>query len=472
MATHHVIIGGGPVATNALETIRALESAASRITLVCDEPAHSRMALPYWLSGQFPREHTYTADEALFRRLQVEARIGARVRAIDPERQTVTLEGGESLAFDKLLIATGAAPLALSIPGAELTQPLWSLADVQQLLDATPASGRPRVVLIGGGFIGLIMLAAMVKRNWQLAVVERQPHVLPRMLPAAAAAIVEPWLRGRGVALYCGTTVQAVRPASGSAKLVELADGQTLEADVVIVAAGIRPNDQLARQCGLATDAGILVDDRMQTNVPAIYAGGDVAQGPVLFGDQPAIHAIQPTAVDHGRVAGANMAGREIHYPGSLSMNVLDACGLQCASFGNWSDAAAAATTIANPASNIYRSLHWHDDELVGAVFVGRANDVGMLTDVGMVKGILQTRTRLGAWQRYLADNPFDIRRPYVATNVAGKLAATTLLGQPARPRSYRGGSAAAATPANPHHELYVSTKQVAAQGKTGERGA
>src|SRR5262249_6399649 len=155
-----------------------------------------------------------------------------------------------------------------------------------------------------------------------------------------------------------------------------------------------------------------------------IYAAGDVAQGPDLLGDKPAVHAIQPTAVDHGRIAGANMAGQTVHYPGSLLMNILDACGLQCASFGRWNETTAEAITISNSDRPIYRRLLWTGDQITGAVFVGPANDLGMLNDVGMVKGIMQTRTPLGTWKDFLRTNPFDIRRPFVAAKVGQKLAA------------------------------------------------
>ena len=190
----------------------------------------------------------------------------------------------------------------------------------------------------------------------------------------------------------------------------------------------------------------------MQTSVANIYAAGDIAQGPVFFGDRPTVHAIQTTAVDQGRVAGANMAGQEVHYPGSLLMNVVDVCGLQAASFGAWNDSQAEAVTIANAEGSVYRKLLWRDDQIVGAIFTGRANDVGMLTDVGMVKGILQTRTPLGTWKSFLQENPFDIRRAYVASGVAQKLVGTTLLGRPSQGRQYQFGGAKPTVPANPPH--------------------
>ena len=117
---HHVIIGGGPAATNAIETIRAFDGGRSVITLICDEPAHSRMALPYWLAGSIPEAHTHTGDAAYFTRLNVTTRFGARVVAIDPQRKAVTLGDGGKLDFDNLLIATGSSPLRPPIPGADL----------------------------------------------------------------------------------------------------------------------------------------------------------------------------------------------------------------------------------------------------------------------------------------------------------------------------------------------------------------
>jgi len=462
---HHVIIGGGPAATNAIETIREFDGGRSVITLICDEPAHSRMALPYWLAGQITEAHTHSGDAAYFKRLKVATRFGARVAAIDPQGKTVTLSDGNKLDFDNLLIATGSSPLRPPIPGADLpgVEPLWSLANTDSVLrhaeSLRPAGRTPRVVLVGAGFIGFIVLNAMYKRKWQLAVVEREGQVLPRMLDAPAADHVRRWLVTRDIPVHCGATVQQIRQQADGAKSVELSDGQSLTADIVILATGIRPNLELIQGSGIATAEAILVNDRMQTNFPHVYAGGDVAQGPVLFGAGNAVHPIQPTAVDHGRVAGANIAGHEVHYPGSLLMNVVDICGIQGASFGRWSDAAAEAMTIDNPAGFIYRKLIWSDDRISGAIFAGRANDMGMLTDVGMVKGLMQTQTRLGPWKKYLRDNPFDIRRAYVACGVAGRLVGMTLLGRPAKARQFHFGSFEPKVPPNAAHAVFVARR-------------
>jgi NAD(P)H-nitrite reductase large subunit len=437
--TRHVIIGGGPAAINAIETIRAIDNGSSHVTLVCDEPAYSRMVLPYWLAGSIPEKQVFTADDAYYDHLKVERKIGRRAVSIDPGGKTVTLDDGGTLAFDDLLIATGSSATLPPVPGTDLpgVHPLWTLAHTEAVLRATAGKARPEVVFVGAGFIGFIVLNAMYKRGWKLHVVEMAGHVLPRMLDAESAGLVEDWLRSKGLTLHLGTTVRAISKPDGR-KRVELANGQAIDADLVVIATGIRPNLELVKGSGIAVDQGILVNDRMQTNFPHVYAAGDVAQGPDLYGEKPAVHAIQPTAVDHGRVAGANMAGQEVHYPGSLLMNILDACGLQCASFGRWNEAGAETMKIVNPDRPVCRKLLWTGDRLTGAVFVGPANDLGMLNDVGMVKGILQTRTPLGEWKAFLRENPFDVRRPYVALKVAQRLAGATLLGRPSQARGYR----------------------------------
>lgn len=455
---HHVLIGGGPAATAALETLRQLDGGQSQVTLISDEPPHSRMALPYWLAGKVPRDHVLTADEQSLQRLGA-AHIRGRVARIDPQGKQLTLADGQTVAFDDLLIATGAAPVPVEIPGVELpgVQPLWTIDHTQRLLDTAANHPRPKVVFIGAGFIGFIVLNAMFKRHWELAVVEREPQVLPRMLDAGAAELVQDWFDRQGVQVHVGCTVKAIVDAGEGRKRVELSNGQSLPADLVITAVGIRPNTDLAHQAGIACDQGILIDDHCRTNFPFIYAAGDCAQGPVLFSDQREIHAIQPTAVDHGRVVGANMAGRDVAYPGSLAMNVVDVCGLQCASFGNWQHDAD-ATTIRNASRHLYRKLVWSDDRLVGAIFTGQPNDLGMLNDVGMVKGILQTQTALGPWKDYLVKNPFDIRRAYVALQVGDKLIGTRLVGAATRNRAYRFGDAPIGSPPSEARRLFVET--------------
>lgn len=437
----HVIIGAGPAGVAAAETVRAIEGDAAHIVLISDEPAYARMVLPYYLAGEISEPHVLTGDVDYFAALGVQS-VSGRVQRIDTEARTVILAEGMSYPFDTLLIATGSSARRPPIEGVdqEGVYTFWTLDDAKQVM--AEAQGTPRAVLVGAGFIGFIVLNAMAKLGWNLTVVEAETRVLPRMLDAQGAEAVEDWLTDRGVAVHAGAQVQRVA-RNGEGLDLTLRSGTGMAADLVILATGIRPNLAFLEGSGIHIDGGVVVNDRMQTNVPGIYAAGDVAAGPNLLDGVPAVHAIQPTAVDHGRIAGANMAGRETRYPGSLLLNVLDVIGLHCASFGRWQTdpmEEPAVTTVWNPTRPLYRKYVWEADRMVGALFVGPIDDVTMLNDVGMAKGLIQTRQPLGNWAEYLRETPTDLRRAYVATGTAQRLVDRTLLGAPARDRAYRIG--------------------------------
>jgi NAD(P)H-nitrite reductase large subunit len=403
------------------------------------------MVLPYYLAKEIPEKHVLTGNQDYFTERNIEAILGTGVQQVDGAQKTITLSDGTIRAFDSLLIATGSSAQQAPIPGTDLdgVYSFWTLDDAQKVM--AKAQGTPSAVLIGAGFIGFIVLNAMAKLNWKLSVVEAENQVLPRMLDTTGAGAVEGWLTARAIAVHTGTQVQAIRRDAGGSLSLSLSSGQNIEADIVIMATGIRPNIAFLSGSGVeVTPEGIPVNDQMQTNIPGIYAAGDVAIGPDILTGRTAVktagsaHAIQPTAVDHGRIAGANMAGQEIHYAGSLLLNVLDVVNLHCASFGLWRDEGHEMTSVFNASRPIYRKYVWHADRIVGALFVGPIDDVTMLNDVGMVKGLIQTQQPLGDWAEYVKAHPTDIRRAYVASGAAQVLIGRTLLGAPSRDRAYR----------------------------------
>ncbi len=146
----------------------------------------------------------------------------------------------------------------------------------------------------------------------------------------------------------------------------------------------------------------------------------------------PALHAIEPTAMEHGRVAGANMAGRDVAYRGSLLMNIVEVCHLDIASFGAWDDPGAEACAAARPERFAYRKLLWRGDRLVGATILGKANDIWTTNDVGMLKGLVQSGAPLGPWKAHLRRNPFDVKPVFVAAGITAGLLPETTLGMPA----------------------------------------
>lgn len=455
MPTKHVIIGAGPAGINAMTTIRELESEDSEITLITSEHPYSRMVLPYYIAGNVEEGHVNTGSPEYFANLNVRTMFGSSVASIDSDNNQVTLDDGTNVPYDNLLIATGSSAAGLSIEGTSLggVTNLWTMQDAKNALAAADGS-ETDAVFVGAGFIGLIILNAAYKAGWQLNVVEVADQILPRMLDSQAAPLVESWLARKGVGVHTGVKVESIAE-SGGKKQVKLDNGNELSADVVIMATGIKTNIDIVAGTSIETNEGILVNNQMQTSIPNIYAAGDVAEGPDLLTGGKAIHAIQPTAVEHGKVAGANMAGKDVKYWGSLLINILDVCKLQCASFGNWAQEDK-TITVKNESRPIYRKLAFDGDVITGASFVGPAEDVTMLNDMGMVKGLIQTQTPLGDWKTYLEEHPLDIRRPYIGTKAAAKLLKMTISGQASSDRGYRHNSLQPTAKANPHHAAYM----------------
>src|SRR2546422_1368423 len=215
----YVIIGGGPAGIAAIEAIRATEGQASSLALISDEPAYSRMVLPYYLAREIPEAHCLIGDQAYFDRQKVEPLLGVRVQRVDTQARNLILSDGQTLPFDTLLIATGSSAQRPPIPGVNQNgvYTFWTLDDARKTI--AKGQGTPEAVLVGAGFIGFIVLNAMAKLGWKLSVVEMEGQVLPRMLDKQGATAVEGWLRNRGVALHTGAQGRGIAKAGNRWKV-------------------------------------------------------------------------------------------------------------------------------------------------------------------------------------------------------------------------------------------------------------
>ncbi len=431
--TRHVIVGGGTAGMNAITTIRQYDKGTSEIILVSAERPYARMVLPYYLKGTISEAHVYTATPARLRALDVQAYIGRRAAGLDPQAGVLTLDDGTTLAYDDLLIATGSSPVRPPVPGADApnVHSFWTLEQAKGVLrEIRP---RAQVVMVGAGFIAFTMLNAILARGATLTVVEVAPQILPRMIDQEGAALVEQWLRQRGVIIHTGVQLTAIEDA-GQQKRLRFQAMEDLLADLVIMATGIRTNLDWLQGSGITINQGILVDEHLRSNVSNVYAAGDVAEGKDLVTGAPALHAIEPTAMEHGRVVGANMAGQPVAYRGSLLMNIVEVQGLEIASFGAWNDAQAEISAACRPERPAYRKLLWRGDRLTGAMLLGPSQDVWTTNDLGMLKGLVQSGMRLEAWKAYLHHSPFDIKRAFIAAGTTARLLPQTVLGSPSLP--------------------------------------
>jgi NAD(P)H-nitrite reductase large subunit len=285
----------------------------------------------------------------------------------------------------------------------------WTLADARRIIErCTPGS---RVMLMGAGFIGCIILEALASRGVKLTVIEMEDRMVPRMMNQRSGGLIKRWCEKQGVEVLTSTKVNAINRDADGVLGVNLGMGDTRQADLVIAATGVKPNTGFLSGSGIEVDGGVVVDHRLRSSAPDVFAAGDVARGKDFSTRSFVVQAIQPTAVEHGRVAATNMVnGMEIVHQGSLNMNVLDTMGLVSASFGHWEgvDGGDSAELFDGDRFK-YINLQFEDDVLVGA------NSLGLTQHVGVLRGLIQTRLRLGArGKKELLDNPLNLTEAYL----------------------------------------------------------
>lgn len=407
--SRQVIIGNGPAGVIAAETIRK-HAPHDSIVLIGDEPVppYSRMAIPYLLMGQIDERGTYLRKDAdHFTGLRIEQKVG-RVTGIDSTARKIEMADGSEIAFDKLLIATGSVPSRPPIPGIDSpgVHPCWTLEDARRIMQlAQPGS---RVIQMGAGFIGCIIMEALAARGVALTVIEMGERMVPRMMGAGAGNMIRRWCENKGVQVYTGTRIDAIE--AGAPLQVRLSNGDCLPADLIISATGVKPQIGFLEFSGIKYLQGVLVDAAMQTNVAGIYAAGDCAEAFDPVTGHTIVSAIQPNAADQAYCAAMNMSGKHAVQRGVTLINVLDTLGLISTSFGQWQGVPGGQRVELIDAPNFkYLLLEFDQDVLIGS------NAVGLTEHVGVLRGLIQQRVKLGAWKDRLLQDPTCLMQAYIA---------------------------------------------------------
>ena len=274
-------------------------------------PYHRPPLSKEFLSGKLGADRLPIRDASFYAERRIETIVGRRVVAIDREAREVAIDDGGRYRFAGLALAVGARPRRLGVAGEDFAGvlPLRSVADCRAI--RTRLDAARRVVVIGGGFIGLECAASLRGLGKEVAVLEGRERLMPRVLPPILSAFYQRLHEGRGVRILCNASVREIAGSNGAVEAVVCADGTSLPADLVIVGVGVQPNVELAQACGLACDNGISVDERARTSDPGIVAAGDCASHPNRhFGGRVRLESVQ-NATDQGRVAAATLAGRD-----------------------------------------------------------------------------------------------------------------------------------------------------------------
>ena len=409
----HIILGAGPAGVIAAETIRK-HAPQDEIYLVGDEPEapYSRMAIPYLLIGNIGESGTHLRHAGdHFQRLRIELKRNRAVK-LDTAAKTVTMDDGGVHAYDRLLIATGSSPATPPIPGiaGPGVHACWTLADARAI--QTLAVKNAKVLQMGAGFIGCIIMESLAARGVKLDVVEMGDRMVPRMMGPTAGGMIKDWCEKKGVTVHTGAKVEEIERHGQGGMKVRLSNGKKLPADLVISATGVKPNIGFLADSGVRCLVGVLTDEHLQTNVPGVYAAGDCAEAFDKVSGKTIVSAIQPNAAEQARVAALNMVGRPTELKGVTQINVLDTLGLISASFGNWEGVPGGEhvelTDRDAQGGGRHLSLQFSGDTMVGC------NAIGWTEHVGVMRGLVEGGLRLGPWKHKLLHDPTLLMEAYL----------------------------------------------------------
>ena len=384
---NYVIVGGGVAGLGCAEGIRSVDTKGN-ITLIAEEayPPYSRPGISYWLSGKLSDSGMPLREEDFYDTLDVTVKTGARATRIDVKKRVVTLESGESIPYDRLLIATGGVPIFPPITGTNgAPDPDRRIFTFTTYRDAKEISEKKdaikKAVVIGGGLIGLKAAEALNDIGVSVTVLELMDRVLSQAFDRTAGELVRRRLDRAGIAVITGDTAEEVLTDGKAVKSVRLRTGTEIETNAVVVAIGVRPNLELAETAGLMVDRGIVVDDKLATSNKDIYAAGDVASAYDIIAKERRVTPILPNAYRQGTQAGRNMTGADENYEGGLSMNAIGFYGLDTISIGLVNPEEKKSFTILeslDEENETYRKLVLDGGRLLGVVLVGDVARAGI----------------------------------------------------------------------------------------------
>ena len=393
MHTDVLIIGNSAAGLSAAETIRKHDK-DKKITIVSKEGglAYSRVLLPYVLRGKLPEENLIIRDDDYYQTNNFEY-IEGWVTEVNTESKSVLINNEDNLKYESLLIASGSNPVKPPIPGIHNDGifHMWTKEDMESL--APHFEKGQRVAVIGSGFVSLQAAWAAVYKGLDVTVIELADRIMPNVIDNQGAEILSEKIRSFGVDLRTETLTESIEKKADGTFLINLKGQETVEADFIIVGTGVRPNTSFLESTEIKIDRGIHVDEFMQTNIEDVYAAGDVAAGPTSFGESNQIHALWPTAIEMGKVAGLNILGKNFSYEGSLNMNVTQMYDLTVASMGQFTDDIECDTYYMPESSDKgYMKICAKGDQIIGACLVGKTSAMKIF---GMLRPVIRLNKKM-----------------------------------------------------------------------------
>jgi NAD(P)H-nitrite reductase large subunit len=382
----YVIVGASAAGIGAVEAIREVDPVGT-IAVISDEecPQYSRPMISDLVSGKADFDKMMCREHEFWEKNNIQALTGRTATSLNLSDRYVTLDKGDHVNFEKLLIATGGKPFVPKIEGSDKDGvfTFTTLSDAENMLSKLEKAES--AVVIGAGLIGVSVTEALVKRGLKVTMVELQDKILSLILDPTASEMVENVIRKAGVTIATGQTVKQIVGKPENDKVVGgavLTSGEQVPCDLVIIAIGVIPRTELVAGTDVKTNRGILVDRSMCTNISDVYASGDVAEAYDFVAGENRLLPLWPLAQLEGKVAGYNMAGKKADYPGGTAMSALKYFGIPIISIGvaNPKNPEAYESLVKHePERNIYRKIVLKDNVIVGVTLVNAIEKAGVL---------------------------------------------------------------------------------------------
>jgi len=391
MSKQIVIIGDSAAGVSAVEAIRKKDK-ESKIVVLSDEnfPSYCRCVISDFLAGKVTEDKLIYRSNEFFKENNVELKLSTKAIKVDPKKNRVVAEDiSDNKAEDKkarsaklqfdydaLLLATGASPKFPDLKGIQ-KKGVFGFRTIQDTKDILQfVTMADTACVLGGGLIGLKAAYGLKKRGLDVKVIIRSPNVLSQVTDKTSAELIQKRLSENGIEILTGRDVSEIL-GNGDIKAVKLDNNKVIACQIVIAAKGVRPNTEIISETEIKVNEGICVDEYMKTNIPNIYAAGDVAETFDVTLNKPSVNALWPHAVDQGKISGANISGDSIKYDGSLGMNSVEFFDLPLVSMGIYKESQN-HETLSKIYNNDYKKVVIEGNRLVGAVLVGNINHSGV----------------------------------------------------------------------------------------------
>ncbi|ADH61032.1 FAD-dependent pyridine nucleotide-disulfide oxidoreductase [Thermoanaerobacter mathranii subsp. mathranii str. A3] len=398
-----VIIGNSAAMVGAVEAIRKYDT-SSEIVVISDEPYHvySRPLISYYLGSLVSEDKMIYREKDFYRKNKVETIFGIKAVSIDERKKEVYLENGDSITFDKLLIATGGKPIIPPVEGLNKknVHTFIKMDDAKKLKEvAKPGS---KAVIVGGGLIGFKAAEGLRHLGVDVTIVELADRILSTILDAEGASLVSQSLQNDGIKIITGTTVDKII-GEEYVKGVLLKNGQELEADNLIIAIGVVPNVDVVKNTSISINRGILVDNTMKTSAEDVYAAGDVAEGYDMLVESNRVVPIWPNAYMQGEIAGFNMIGINKSFKGIFPMNSIGYKNTNVITAGITNPQQEEFEIISKIDHNrkYYKKFVVKENRLVGFILINDIDRAGLFT------GFIKNETDITPFKKYFLNDDF-----------------------------------------------------------------